>query len=116
MPKQATIWITDNGYDVVGTTASSSLLLEDGGLLLLETGFELLFEGGVVTPKAPTSYTTPSKVASSWQARDGLTSSTVGIEDTLTTEQGDTRTTEAGDTRTTDVVISTKKNPTGWTE
>lgn len=116
MPKTATLWRTPSGTDTVSPDNEDDfLLLEDGDNILLETGDDILLEPNVVTPKHPTEYTTPAKIRTNWQARDGFSTALIGVSVARITEASDTRITEAGDSLVTEDVEFDFKNPTEWT-
>jgi len=117
MIKTATVWKTRSGYDTASPTNEGfSLLLETGDSLLLETGFDLLLEDTYISQKSATEWTTPAKVRSSWEARDGYSSVSVGVGDDRITEQSDARVTEQGDQRITEPATYFKKPATEWSD
>lgn len=113
--KTSTAWRTRGGYDTVTDDNSGfSLLLETDSNLLLEAGFDLLLEDGVVTPKNPSEWGLDSKNRTSWEARDGYSTATVGLGDDRITYNSDNRITEQGDQRITEPSTFSEKPRTAW--
>ena len=117
MPKVATKWKDASGYtSFAPTNEGFSLLLETGGTILLETSYDLLLEDTVATPKYATSWSTPSKVRSSWADSDGYSTVTRGVSTTRVMESSEERITEEGVTRVTEDSEFNRKPLTEWTE
>ena len=117
MTKIATKWKTRSGYDsVTDDNAGFSLLLETGDHLLTEASVEILLEDYLVNTKEASIWTTPTKIRTAWEARDGYSTGITGVSTDRITEQGDTHITEQGDTRVTEDNEFTTKNPTSWVE
>lgn len=115
MAKLATQWKPSDSGTATAENAGYFLLQENGDYLLLETSDKFLLEDGVISVKNPTSWASPTKVATAWKPSDGFGTFTTQ-SDTRITDLSDTRITEAGDTRVSEGSILTSKKPTSWSE
>lgn len=113
MPKLATKWKTENGFDSVVST-SGNILLEGGGNILLETGGILLLEKSKVTAKPSVEWIGVAKNRSSWSMEDGFSTAITNVKRTRATAQGDRRVIAQGDTRVTSRSTFTRKKATLW--
>jgi hypothetical protein len=115
MAKQPTAWASRDGFSIA-TPASGDILLESSSYLLLENGNSIALEAITMTPKPFTSWSLPTKSATSWSTSDGtseINSNNAGVQ--RYQQDGVTvRTLQDGTVRVLESSVVVPKPPTVW--